>query len=63
MQHDDQTTNRVLSDFFAKLRNNPLIKESVILALEDVAKADKLGDSTAIQTAIRKSLGNDDATA
>jgi len=63
MPHDEQTTDRVLSKFFGRLRKNPFINESVILALESLANADKLGDATAIQTAIRDSLGNDDATA
>ena len=63
MSHDDQTTHKVLSNFFEELRKNPLIKEKTILALETLDNAGELVDAAAIQTVIRDSLGEDDAAA
>jgi hypothetical protein len=62
MPHNEQTTDKVLAEFFTRLRANSSVDERAIVALEGLVKAEKLHDAAAIQAALRDSLGKDHAT-
>jgi hypothetical protein len=62
MPQDEQTTDKVLAEFFSRLRANSSMDKRCIVALEGLVKGEKLHDAAAIQAALRDSLGKDHAT-